>query len=69
MNMEATLSVKKTIEKDEKFPFRPNQQFYEATGINRKRWGLIYAGKLEPTVTEVDKLSKYFGIPVISFFQ
>ncbi|MEZ4904331.1 MAG: hypothetical protein R2822_22565 [Spirosomataceae bacterium] len=67
--MENNLSIKNTIEKDKNFPFRPNQEFYEATGINRKRWGLIYAGKLEPTVTEVDRISKYLGIPVISFFQ
>lgn len=69
MNMKADLSVKNTIEKDQNFPFRPNPQFYQATGINRKRWGLIYSGKLEPTASEVGRLSKYFGIPVTNFFQ
>lgn len=67
--METKLSIKKTIEKDKDFPFRPNQKFYETTGINRKRWGLIYSEKLEPTITEVDRISKYFGIPIIEFFQ
>lgn len=68
MNMRQLLSIKTTIEKDKNFPFRPSKEFYLATGINRKRWGLIYAGKIEPTISEVDSLSKYFRIPVTSFF-
>lgn len=67
--MKSESKVRNAIEKDKDFPFRPSQQFYQSTGINRKRWGLIYAGKLDPTVTEVDKLSRYFGIPVTTFFQ
>ncbi len=66
--MDTLLNIRAAIEKDKDFPFRPSPQFYQATGINRKRWGLIYIGKIEPTISEVDKLSKYFGIPVTNFF-
>lgn len=61
--------VAQVIEQGSKLVFRPSPDFYQATNINRKRWGLIYAGKIEPTVTEVDRISKYFSIPVTNFFQ
>jgi hypothetical protein len=60
--------VAQVIEQGSKLVFRPNPDFYTTTMINRKRWGLIYVGKIEPTISEVDRLSKYFGIPVTNFF-
>lgn len=61
--------VADVIEQGSKLVFRPTPDFYAETNINRKRWGLIYSGKLEPTASEVGKLSKYFGIPITNFFQ
>lgn len=60
--------VAQAIEQGSKLVFRPSPDFYTATMINRKRWGLIYMGKIEPTISEVDRLAKYFGIPVTNFF-
>lgn len=60
--------IAQVIEQGSKLVFRPNPDFYNATMINRKRWGLIYAGKIELTISEVDRLSKYFEIPVTKFF-
>ena len=67
--MESKTRVKDTIEKDSRFPFRPSPDFYKATGINAKRWGLIYMGRLEPTLSEIDKVACYFGIEVSDFLH
>lgn len=61
--------IAQAIEQGSKLVFRPSAEFYKETMINRKRWGLIYAGKIEPTMSEVDKISKYFEIPVMTFFE
>lgn len=42
------------------FKFCPDNSFYEAVGINQKRWGKIYRGEISPTMTEGKKLAEYF---------
>lgn len=61
--------IAQAIEGNSRLVFKPQKGFYETTQINPKRWGLIYRGELEATLTEVEKISNYFSIPVQSFFQ
>jgi hypothetical protein len=49
--------------------FKPNREFYKSVGINSKRWGLIYRGDLEPTLSEIQTLANYFDISVSNFFN
>jgi|APSaa5957512622_1039677.scaffolds.fasta_scaffold82499_3 hypothetical protein len=46
------------------FIFRPDKVFYDAVGINRKRWGQIYRGDIEPTIKEVKAIAQYFEVNI-----
>ena len=46
------------------FRFKPDREFYEAVNINRKRWGLLFRGKVDPTITELKALGNFFNIAV-----
>lgn len=61
--------VASVIERGSKLVFKPSVEFYETVGIKRKRWGQIYRGEAELLISEVNSLSKYFGIPATDFFN
>jgi hypothetical protein len=61
-------TIAQAIEGNSELVFRPKKEFYEKTQINKKRWGLLYRGKLEAKQSELQSLSKYFGISVDAFF-
>lgn len=63
-------TIKEIIQSKETkcFKFCPDKSFYEAVNINQKRWGLIYRGKLEPTISKVKAIANYFEIPITDFF-
>ncbi|MBN2893259.1 MAG: helix-turn-helix transcriptional regulator [Bacteroidales bacterium] len=63
--------IKQVIkQKEEKcFLFCPNRNFYTTVGINQKRWGQIYRGKTEPTISEAKAIADFFEIPVTELFQ
>lgn len=46
------------------FVFTPCTEFYQAVGINRKRWGQIYRGEIDPSITEAKAIANYFSIDV-----
>jgi transcriptional regulator with XRE-family HTH domain len=46
------------------FKFKPNPEFYQSIGINRKRWAQLYRGEKEPTVPELQRIAKYFDTPI-----
>jgi DNA-binding Xre family transcriptional regulator len=46
------------------FRFRPKGDFYVKVGINRKRWGLIYRGEIEPVVSELQRIAEFFNVDV-----
>ncbi|MBW6536603.1 MAG: helix-turn-helix transcriptional regulator [Mariniphaga sp.] len=46
------------------FVFKPDREFYNMVGINRKRFGQIYRGEISPTVTEAKALANYFQVEV-----
>jgi len=46
------------------FRFRPRRDFYVKVGINRKRWGLIYRGDIEPVVSELQRIAEFFKVDV-----
>lgn len=43
---------------------RPNSQFYERIGINRKRFAQLLRGEKSPTTDEIRELAKFFQINV-----
>lgn len=45
--------------------FHPKKMFYETVGINQKRWGQIYRGDIDPTISEAKAIAKYFEIDII----
>lgn len=51
------------------FKFKPNEDFYKEVGINHKRWGLIYRGKIEPVVSELQRIADYFHVNVIELLN
>ena len=49
--------------------FKPQREFYRETGIKQKRFGAIYRGEKSIELTELERLSKYLGIPIQSFIN
>lgn len=43
------------------FTFKPDRSFYDAIEINQKRWGQIYRGEIDPTITELKAIALYFN--------
>lgn len=60
-------NIAQAIEGSSKLVFKAQKEFYETVEINQKRWGLIYKGRLKPTFDEVERVSKYFQIPIDKF--
>jgi hypothetical protein len=48
--------------------FKPSKEFYESTGIKRKRFGQIYRGEKSPMMEEVENACKYLDIPLQNIF-
>lgn len=46
------------------FRFIPDREFYNTVSINRKRWGQLYRGEKEPTVSELKAIAKYFEFEI-----
>lgn len=44
--------------------FKPDRTFYERVNIRQKRWGLIYRGEADPTITEIKAIAQFFNILV-----
>lgn len=59
-------AIKKIIESKEKknFKFSPDYQFYKTIKINQKRWGMLYRGEIEPTISELKRIADYFEVPL-----
>lgn len=51
------------------FKFKPDRAFYQAVGINHKRWGLIYRGEIEPVVSELQRIAKFFNVDVTDLLE
>ena len=49
--------------------FKPSKDFYEATGIRRKRFGQIYRGEKSPMMAEMEDVCKYLNIPLSYIFR
>lgn len=49
--------------------FKPKRRFYEHVQINRIRFWQLVEGAKVPDVNEARRLSDYFNIPVVNFFQ
>ncbi|QIA06426.1 helix-turn-helix transcriptional regulator [Draconibacterium halophilum] len=58
--------IKNVVQKKESrcFFFHPQKQFYNAVGINQKRWGQIYRGEIDPTISEAKAIAEYFEVDV-----
>lgn len=63
--------IKEIIKEKEKkcFLFCPNVNFYNSTGINRKRWGMIYRGTVDPTVPEAKAIADFFEVPFTELIE
>jgi hypothetical protein len=46
------------------FTFNPNRSFYDEIGINQKRWGQIYRGEIDPTITELKAIASFFDFEI-----
>jgi len=49
--------------------FKPSKDFYESTGIKRKRFGQIYRGEKSPLIDEVLSVCDYMNIPKRAIFN
>jgi hypothetical protein len=49
--------------------FKPTKEFYETTGIKRKRFGQIYRGEKSPMMAEMEDVCKYLNIPLSKIFK
>ncbi|OIN58640.1 helix-turn-helix domain-containing protein [Arsenicibacter rosenii] len=41
-----------------------DRSFYARIEINPKRFGLLLRGKIEPTISEADRIAKVFGVTI-----
>lgn len=46
------------------FTFKPDRAFYDAIEINQKRWGQIFRGEIDPTVSELKAIALYFNVNI-----
>jgi len=51
------------------FKFKPDVEFYKTVGINRKRFGMILSGKLEPKSNELENIAKFFNCKVADLVE
>jgi len=51
------------------FHFKPTKELYDFTGINRKRFGLIISGRIEPTFKEIKSIADFFKMEVSEFIN
>ena len=60
-------NIKNLIKNKEQkcFSFKPDLEFYQTIGINRKRWGQIYRGDIEPTISDAKAIADYFEFELI----
>jgi hypothetical protein len=49
--------------------FKPTKEFYEVTGIKRKRFGQIYRGEKSPMMEELEVVCKFLDIPLTQIFK
>lgn len=49
--------------------FRPTRKFYEATGINQKRWWDLYLGRKQITQEEYLAICKHLNVSLYDAFQ
>ncbi|AXE17893.1 hypothetical protein DR864_09195 [Runella rosea] len=47
--------------------WKPSTQFYQRTGINQKRFGMILRGELDMTLKEAQLLAKFFKVSTDEF--
>jgi hypothetical protein len=46
------------------FPFTPDNDFYSAVEINKKRWAMLIRKEVSPTLNELENLAKFFGVSI-----
>ena len=49
--------------------FKPSKDFYKQVGINKKRWGLIRRGEIEPVVSELQRIADYFKVDIMELID
>ena len=49
--------------------FKPDKSFYEKVGINQKRWGQIYRGEIDPTITEAKAISLFLKFDISELYS
>lgn len=49
--------------------FRPTRRFYEATGINQKRWWDLYLGRKQITHSEYIKIAEHLNVTLMEAFN
>ena len=57
------------LEKHASFGFKPSKPFYEAIGINQKRFGMLCKNKAVPTFPEVQSVCTYFNADLKEFIK
>jgi transcriptional regulator with XRE-family HTH domain len=62
-------SIKRGIVGEKGLSFSASPEFLQKIGYSQKRWGMLYSGKLEPTVEDLQRVSAYFNVPVENFFE
>lgn len=57
-------------EQDEKgFPLKTSRAFYRKINIPQRRWGQLMRNEKEPTVGEIRRISKFFGVSFNELIQ
>lgn len=62
-------TIAQAIEGNSMLVFKPKMEFYGKIQINKKRWGLLYRGEKEATQGEIERISKFFNVPINQFFK
>lgn len=46
-----------------------NTNFYSKVGINRRRWEQLMRKEKDPTLSELRRISKYFGVSISELIE
>ena len=51
------------------FRFMPGRSFFIEIGIGQKRWGQLIRNDKPATIEELERIAKYFDIPLYSLIE
>lgn len=67
--MSKIIDLIKKWETNNNIQFSPTKKFYLKIDIRQRRWGQIVRNEKDPTVGELRRISKFFGVNITDLIE